>query len=195
MPNIFWMRPDDILEFWFGREGDAHHGSFRPEWFSKNDAFDREIRERFLKVFEAAERDALDSWRGEAHSALALIIVLDQFPRNMFRGERRSFATDEKALSVTQHAMEKGLDRALPPLQRAFLYMPLMHSEDLSHQRQSVSLFTELDRQTRGTQSSFAQRHLEIIERFGRFPHRNAVLGRSSTPEEVEFLRQPNSSF
>jgi uncharacterized protein (DUF924 family) len=189
------MSPDDILAFWFGREGDVQYGKFRPEWFAKNDDFDQKIRQQFLSVFEAAERGELDAWAEGARSALALTIVLDQFPRNMFRGEAKSFAADAKALSVTEHAIARGLDRALPAFQRSFLYMPLMHAEDLTRQRQSVALFSELDGQTNGTQSRFAKKHMEIIERFGRFPHRNAVLGRESTPEEKEFLRQPGSSF
>jgi uncharacterized protein (DUF924 family) len=122
------------------------------------------------------------------------VILLDQFPRNIFRGDPRSYATDRKAQEMAQYAVDHALDRELPEFQRMFLYMPFMHSEDLEHQRRSVELFRGLgDGET--DSSDYAVRHMEIIERFGRFPHRNEVLGRQTTPEEAEFLTQPGSSF
>jgi uncharacterized protein (DUF924 family) len=127
---------------------------------------------------------------------LALILVLDQFPRNLFRGELRSFETDEKALTLTQSAIAQSWDQALPLIQRWFVYLPLMHSENLEIQCQSVEMFRQFEHDP-DTQNSYpyAIRHLEVIKRFGRFPHRNAVLQRQNTPEETEFLKQPGSSF
>jgi uncharacterized protein (DUF924 family) len=185
---------DEILEFWFGREGEPGYGEFREAWFRKDPEFDRLIRDRFEPLYEAAAAGDLDGWRENARSCLALVILLDQFPRNMFRGDPRSYATDRKAQEMAQYAVDHALDRELPAFQRMFLYMPFMHSEDLEHQRRSVELFRGLG--DGGTDSSdYAVRHMEIIERFGRFPHRNEVLGRQTTPEEAEFLTQPGSSF
>jgi uncharacterized protein (DUF924 family) len=181
---------EEVLDFWFGREGEPGYGEFREAWFKKDPEFDRLVRDRFGALYEAAAAGELDDWRAEARSCLALVIVLDQFPRNMFRGDPRSYSTDSKAQETAEYAVDRAFDRELPEFQRAFLYMPFMHSEDLEHQRRSVELF-------RGSRdsSNYAVRHMEIIERFGRFPHRNEVLGRRTTPEEAEFLTQPGSSF
>jgi uncharacterized protein (DUF924 family) len=187
-------KAEEILEFWFGREGEPGYGEFREAWFRKDPEFDRLIRDRFEPLYEAAAAGDLDGWRENARSCLALVILLDQFPRNMFRGDPQSYATDRKAQEMAQYAVDHALDRELPEFQRMFLYMPFMHSEDLEHQRRSVELFRGLgDGET--DSSYYAVRHMEIIERFGRFPHRNEVLGRQTTPEEAEFLTQPGSSF
>jgi uncharacterized protein (DUF924 family) len=184
----------EVLDFWFGREGEPGYGEFREEWFTKDPEFDRQVRDRFETLYEAAAAGDLDDWKEEARSCLALVILLDQFPRNMFRGDPRSYATDHKAQETAEYALDHALDRELPGFQRTFLYMPFMHSEDLEHQRRSVELFRRLGGSDSDS-TSYAVRHMEIIERFGRFPHRNEVLGRQTTPEEAEFLTQPGSSF
>jgi uncharacterized protein (DUF924 family) len=184
----------EVLDFWFGREGEPGYGEFREAWFTKDPEFDRLIRDRFEALYEAAAAGDLDYWKEEARSCLALVIVLDQFPRNMFRGDPRSYATDRKAQETAEYAVDHALDRELPVFQRTFLYMPFMHSENLEHQRRSVELFRRLGGSETDS-SYYAVRHMEIIERFGRFPHRNESLGRQTTPEEAEFLTQPGSSF
>ena len=188
-------RAEEVLEFWFGREGEPGYGEFREAWFRKDPEFDRVVRDRFETLHEAAAAGELDDWREEARSCLALVIVLDQFPRNMFRGDPRSYATDSKAQETAEYAVDRALDRELPEFQRMFLYMPFMHSEDLEHQRRSVELFRGLGGTEPDSPYDYAVRHMEIVERFGRFPHRNEVLGRQTTPEEAEFLTQPGSSF
>ena len=186
-------KAQEVLDFWFGREGEPGYGEFREAWFRKDPEFDRKVRARFEDLHEAAAAGLLEGWREEARSCLALVIVLDQFPRNMFRGDPRSYATDRMAQEAAEYAVDRALDRELPAFQRMFLYMPFMHSEDLGHQRRSVELFRALGGEDDAT--GYAVRHMEIIERFGRFPHRNEVLGRRTTPEEAEFLTQPGSSF
>ena len=184
----------EVLDFWFGREGEPGYGEFREAWFTKDPEFDRLVRDRFEALYEAAAAGDLDDWKEEARSCLALVIVLDQFPRNMFRGDPRSYATDRKAQETAEYAVDHALDRELPEFQRTFLYMPFMHSEDPGHQRRAVELFRILGGNETDS-SYYAVRHMEIIERFGRFPHRNEILGRQTTPEEAEFLTQPGSSF
>ena len=188
--------PREILDFWFGREGDEGYGEFREAWFTKDPGFDREVRDRFEGTHEEAAMGRLEHWKDEAHSCLALIILLDQFPRNMFRGDPKTYATDDKAREAARHAVEHAYDRELPPYGRLFVYLPFEHSEDLEDQRFSVELFRGLAAEM-GSEDllGYAVRHLEIIEHFGRFPHRNEILGRATTPEEAEFLRGPNSSF
>ncbi len=188
--------PREILDFWFGREGDEGYGEFREAWFTKDPEFDREVWDRFEGAYEEAAAGRLDHWKDEAQSCLALIILLDQFTRNMFRGDPKTYATDDKAREAARHAVEHAYDRELPPYGRLFVYLPFEHSEDLEDQRFSVELFRGLATEM-GSEDllGYAVRHLEIIERFGRFPHRNEILGRATTPEEAEFLRGPNSSF
>ena len=188
--------PREILDFWFGREGEEGHGEFREEWFTKDPGFDREIRDRFEPVYEEAVSGRLDYWKEEAKSCLALAILLDQFPRNMYRGDARMYAADEKAREVARHAIEHAHDRELSPTERMFAYLPFEHSEDLEDQRLSVELFRRLAEET-GSEDLliYSLRHEEIVERFGRFPHRNGILGRTTTSEEAEFLEGPNSSF
>ncbi len=190
------MSPEEVLEFWFGREGEEGYGEFREAWFLKDPDFDREIRDRFETVYEEAAAGELEAWKEEARSCLALIVVLDQFPRNMFRGDPRMYATDGLALATARHAVEHAYDRELPPFQRMFVYLPFEHSEDLEDQRRSVELFRRLAEEMGSEELLvYAVRHFQIVERFGRFPHRNEILGRRTTPEETEFLREPDSSF
>ncbi|MGP1678389.1 MAG: DUF924 family protein [Burkholderiales bacterium] len=186
----------EVLDFWFGPAGSAEHGRPREAWFKKSDAFDEVIRARFLDLHRQAADGQLQPWQAAPDSLLALIVVLDQFSRNLYRGTSRAFATDAQALAAAQFAVARGFDRLLAPVQRWFVYLPYEHAEDLARQRQCLELFQGLrgDPDSAGS-IDYARRHFEIIERFGRFPHRNAILGRVLTPEEVEFLRQPGSGF
>lgn len=186
--------PEDILEFWFGREGDPGYGEAREAWFRKDSGFDQEIRDRFGDLYEEAAAGGLESWKDKARSCLARVILLDQFPRNMFRGDPRSYATDKEALRTSKHTVERAFDRELSPLERGFVYMPFMHSENLEDQRRCVELFRAMGEAGENT-LKYAISHMNIVERFRRFPHRNEVLGRESTPEEAAFLKQPGSSF
>lgn len=192
------MREDwqEVLDFWFGAPGSAQHGQTRSEWFRRSEAFDSEIRARFTKTYEAAVRGDLAHWRAQPLSALALIIVLDQFPRNMFRGTALAFATDLLAQDVALHMVAEGYDQALKPVERHFVYLPFEHAEDMGMQREAVRLYETLRDDPQSAEAiDYAHRHYAIIERFGRFPHRNAILGRPSTAAEIEFLKQPGSSF
>ncbi len=187
---------DEVLAFWFGREYEPGYGEFREAWFRKDPEFDQQVQKRFGPLYERAAAGELDGWREEARSCLALVICLDQFPRNMFRGDGRTHATDDKALETARYALERALDRELPPFQRVFVYMPFMHSESVEDQRRSVELFGRLAEKPGAPDlTSYAVGHMEIVERFGRFPHRNVILGRETTPEEAEFLQGPDSSF
>jgi uncharacterized protein (DUF924 family) len=169
--------PESVLTFW----RDAGPES----WFKKSDAFDAAIRERFLETYEAAAAGRLDHWKDSAETALALAIVLDQFPRNMFRGSPRMFAADPLARDLARHALERGYDQQVPAQERGFFYLPFMHSEELADQDTCLALYRALGN-PEGTK--YAELHADIIRRFGRFPHRNPVLGRATTPEEKEFL-------
>jgi uncharacterized protein (DUF924 family) len=190
------IRAEEILEFWFGRPDDPEFETGRAVWFKPSRAFDAEIRARFLDDYEAARNGAYDGWQGAAPSCLALIVMLDQFPRNLFRDSARSYECDEKALSVARQAISHGFDRELRPVERSFVYLPFEHAENLAAQRDAVALFRGLAAHARGAEwLEYAERHMRIIERFGRFPHRNAVLGRPSTAEEIEFLKDPASTF
>ncbi len=192
MPRI-----DDILDFWFGRPDDAGYGGRREIWFETNDDFDAEIRDRFMADYEAAEAGRLDPMQRTARGALALVILLDQFPRNMFRGDRRAFATDAQACEVAGAAIACGFDKALTPVERRFFYLPFEHGENLADQARCAWCMREHlpSDDERDPSIEYARRHRAVIERFGRFPHRNAALGRTSTPEEIAFLDEPNSSF
>jgi uncharacterized protein (DUF924 family) len=176
---------DEIVRFWFEELTPK-------DWYRKDQALDAEITRRFGGVHDALRSGVPASWLATAKGWLAAIIVLDQFPRNMFRGDPRAFATDAEALALSKRAIAEGVDMQLVPEQRAFLYLPFQHTEDAADQARSVELFTAL-----GIPSNldFALRHKAIIDRFGRFPHRNAVLGRASTEQEAAFLTQPGSSF
>jgi len=189
-------RAGEVLEFWFGREGEPGYGKFRHEWFRKDPEFDARVTDRFAGLYEQAAAGDLDGWSDDARSCLALVIVLDQFPRHMFRGDGRAHAADGAALESARYAVEHALDRELPAFQRMFLYMPFMHSENREDQRRSVELFGLLaDEPGAPDITSYAAGHREIVERFGRFPHRNEILGRETTPEEAEFLKTEGSSF
>jgi uncharacterized protein (DUF924 family) len=185
-------RADEVLAFWFGRGAD--YGQRHKRWFEKDPAFDAEITRRFLLQHEALARSP--AWLDDARACLARIVVLDQFPRNMFRGTRRAFATDALALEAARHAVAHGFDRGLLPVERLFVYLPFEHSEVLADQDRSCELTRALDTYPETNDVyRYALLHRDIIVRFGRFPHRNAILGRASTPEELEFLRGPGSSF
>ena len=186
-----------VLDFWFLPPDNPGYGQSRAQWFRKDDAFDARIAELFGGLIAAALDGGLRDWEATPHGALARIIVLDQFTRNVHRGTPRAFAGDEQALALAVALTQDGLDQQLPPMLRAFAYLPFEHAEDLAMQARAVELFQRLSQAQPGFESmlDYAQRHQEVIARFGRFPHRNAILGRASTPEEVEFLRQPGSSF
>lgn len=189
------LRVDEILDFWFGKPDEPSYGKERSSWFIKNPQFDQEVRLRFLKDYEHAIAGKLDYGKNP-HSSLALILLLDQFPRNMFRGTAQAFASDPQALAEAQHAVANSFDQKLLMVQRWFIYLPFEHSENVADQHQSVQLFKALgDDPENATTIDYAIRHCAVIERFGRFPHRNKILGRETTPEEAEFLKQRGSSF
>ena len=168
--------PADIVTFWRAVGSDR--------WFEKDLALDDEIRRRFLNLHEAAAAGKLTSWEQTAEGALALLILFDQFPRNMFRGEKRAFATDPVARAIASRAILNGFDGAIPDM-RTFFYLPFMHSEDMADQERAVAFYRARN-DTDGLK--WADLHADIIRRFGRFPHRNAILGRVTTPEEQAFL-------
>lgn len=179
---------EDILNFWFEE-------STPKEWFSKSDEFDAQIKTRFGADYDVASAGGFGDWRESASGCIALCILLDQFPRNMFRDDPKSFATDQLVRDVARHAVEQqyDLDDWLTDDHRCFLYLPFEHSEAMEDQRLSVKLFTE--RTNNEIYIDYAERHLRTIELFGRFPHRNDVLGRTSTAEEIEFLKQNATGF
>lgn len=180
----------EVLRFWF--QGAAA----RREWFVKDPAFDTAIRSRFLDLYEDAAAGRRSAWKERAGDCLALSVVLDQFPRNMFRGEARAFATDPLALEAARHAVVHGYDVGMLPVERLFLYLPFEHSEALDDQWQALALIARLAPWPETADAyPWAVRHWEIIRCFGRFPHRNALLGRENTPAESEFLNTPGSSF
>lgn len=187
-------RSFEVLRFWFG--ADHEYGGRRKQWFAKSAEFDAEIRTRFLALHELAARGTLARWRDGAGDCLALIVLLDQFPRNLYRGLARAFASDGLAREAARQALAQSYDRDALPVERMFYYLPFEHSEALEDQRlacalmQPLAQFPETDDAYR-----YAERHREIVERFGRFPHRNAALGRASTPEERAFLAQSGSGF
>ena len=175
-----------VLRFWFEEAGPA-------KWFGGGPEFDALVRERLHALHLEAARGDHDAWAETPEGALALMILLDQAPRNMFRGTAGAFATDAKARELARAALDRGLDQGMAEDQRAFLYLPFELSEDIEDQRLAVRLFEE--RTQKPVYHDYARRHLAVIERFGRFPHRNGILGRPSTPEEEAFLKEPGSSF
>jgi uncharacterized protein (DUF924 family) len=177
--------PDDVLDFWFS-------AAAQPSWFVRSEAFDARVREILGPLYAQAARGELDHWAADARGALALVLLLDQAPRNLHRGSADAFATDARALKHARAAVDAGLDRQLGETERVFLYMPFEHSESLADQDRCLALMSAL---AEPMWRDFADRHRTIIARFGRFPHRNAVVGRESTKEELEFLSQPGSSF
>jgi len=178
---------NSILEFWFRETKPA-------QWFQKNSAFDDLIRSRFEGDLELAEKGIFDAWMDDADGCLALVILLDQFPRNMYRGSSQAFDHDAQARRVTLHALNKHFDQMLEIDQKAFLYLPLEHSEDLTDQNRAVALF-EMLKDKNPIYYNYAVRHREIIIRFGRFPHRNEALGRPNTAEEAHYLAEPDVGF
>jgi uncharacterized protein (DUF924 family) len=192
------MTLQDVLDFWFGAPGSLEAGKPRREWFVKKDEFDAVIRDRFGATIDQALAGGLREWDEKGpQGTLARILVLDQFTRNAHRNTPLSFAGDALALAAAKSLVDSGADRELPPLQRAFAYMPFEHAEDAYMQERAVELFGVLAAEHPGFDEmlDYAHRHRGVIARFGRFPHRNEILGRASTPEEVEFLRQPGSRF
>lgn len=197
------ISPDDVLAYWFG---DLPNAETLPAtvslWFKGGPAVDEEIRARFGDALEPARKGELDAWAATPRGALALLILLDQFPRNVYRGDPRSFASDAHALEIARASLAAGHDLAVLPAQSTFFYLPFEHSESLEDQRVAVAKISasperatgEVKKLLEGT-VDYAIRHQDVIERFGRFPHRNKILGRASTPEEEEFLKQPGSSF
>jgi uncharacterized protein (DUF924 family) len=182
----------EILTFWFGEPPLVE----RDFWFRKDPALDATIKERFGEAIAAARAGAFGEWCHDPHGALARVVLLDQLARNVYRGMPDAFSGDERALATATDAVDKGFDRALAPVERWFLYMPFVHSEDRAMQERSVALFDALAQQTGLTSPlEWAKRHADVIRRFGRFPHRNAMLGRASTPEEIAFLATPGSTF
>jgi uncharacterized protein (DUF924 family) len=182
------MEAGEVLKFWFGRE--------RKAWFEKNEALDEQIRQRFMPLYELGASGKLAPWIQAPASCLALVVLLDQFPRNMFRGSARAFAADSLARDAARAILDNGWDKAMTPDERLFAYLPFEHSESLDDQERCLALMKEISVfPETADMPRWAEAHLVIIHRFGRFPHRNAILGRASTPEEVEFLKLPGSSF
>ena len=196
--------PQDVLAFWLGAYPLHTEAMQRvqAQWFQKDDAFDSALRERFLPTIEAALAGQLDDWAATDDGWLALLIVLDQFTRNTFRGQPKSFAGDPLALQTAIEGIAAGRDQRVPPLARPFCYLPLEHAEDRELQARSVALFDALAKAPGAEPAAYyantldyAHRHQDVIERFGRFPHRNAILGRASTEEEQAYLAQPGAGF
>lgn len=190
-----------ILDFWFGSDPDKPLARVST-WFKKDSAFDEEIRQHFRPHIEAAGRGLYDNWRDTPTGSLAFIILTDQFPRNVYRGTPRAFAFDELALSTSLDGQSKGFDEQLGPIRRWFFYMPMEHTEDLAIQNRCVGRFRELAEDAPAKLEDTLQgaldcaiKHRDVIEEFERFPHRNEVLGRKSTPKEAEYLSQPNAGF
>lgn len=173
------VTPQEILEFWFSEPTEAH-------WFIRSDDLDAQIKQRFNVIYEQAIAGELSGWKDDAKNTLALVIVLDQFPRNMFRGSPKAFASDPQACALSKFALDKAYDQVMDVKARQFFYLPFMHSEVVQDQERCVLLYEAL-----GNDFSlgFAREHRDIVREFGRFPHRNAVLGRENTPEETEFLK------
>lgn len=183
MTNI--VAPRDVTTFWFDELEERN-------WFEKNDEIDRAIRDRFMDTHLALSAHVPQEWRATSETMLALIIVLDQFPRNIFRNSPHAFATDPLALREAMLAIEKGFDLQTPEERRLFVYLPFEHSERIEDQRRSVALFAALNDDNL---MKYALAHRDVIEKYGRFPHRNTILGRVSTPEEEAYLSQPGSGF
>lgn len=177
----------DILDFWFVETQPQ-------QWFQVNEEFDQLIKDRFGGAYDKAVAGSYDDWQNNADGALALCILLDQFPRNMFRGTPKAFATDKKALIVSKYAVSKGFDQVLSVEKKRFLYLPFEHSENMNDQRTCVELFEKI-KEDAPMGYTYALRHFEVIDKYGRFPHRNEILSRISTPEEEEYLAQEGSGF
>jgi uncharacterized protein (DUF924 family) len=188
---------EDVLDFWFGAPGSPEHGQWREAWFRKDPAFDAQIAQRFGPAIEAALGGGLRDWAASPTGALARILLLDQFTRNVFRDTARAFAGDGLALETARALVSGHHDLSLAPLRRAFVYLPFEHAEDMAMQDESVRLFTALVATTSDSHGllDYARRHRDVIARFGRFPHRNVALRRASTADEQAFLALPGSRF
>ena len=198
------VKPEAVLEKWFGPESSREFppDSIRAQWWAKNNSFDAELRRDYGSALEQGVSGELESWRSTALGCVALIVLFDQFARNIHRGKAEMYRYDPLAVELSKTMIEEGSDQKIGFFERLFVYMPLMHAESLQDQKQCIEKIDELaDEATDPAKSIFssnlkyAYQHKEIVARFGRFPHRNAILGRDSTPEELEFLRQPGSSF
>ena len=185
-----------LLDAWFGPPGDPGREQHREIWFKSSTEFDAALRDAFLADYEAGVAGELSEWEGLPEGALALVLLLDQIPRNVFRDTSRAYAADAAACSVADRALERGFDELVPPAWRLFFYMPFHHSEDLTDQRRSVALFDTLPRNpdSRGALRRYGCPYIEVIERFGRFPHRNKILGREPTPAESALLAELEKS-
>ncbi len=193
---------NQILQFWFGsplsEPSESYRsesdGQFQPWWFKADPAIDRQLQDLFTEDYQFAAAGYLNGWQGWPHSCLALILLLDQLPRNLFRGTAAAFDTDPQALVIAQQAIQEGIDREFLPVQRWFFYLPLEHSENLANQEQCLALFEQLPEHLGKEQAvAAANQHHQLIKQFGRFPHRNILLGRESTPAELEYLNRPDS--
>ena len=199
------MDASAILEFWFGSEPLTRetYDERRQRWFRGPESFDREIRDRFQPWIELAARGEFSHWQNSARSSLALIILLDQFPRNIYRGTAKAFQYDTNALEVTHRLINSGADMELIFYERVFAYLPLEHSEDMAMQKLSVEKYTNLVESAKNESfgevvvesQRYAQMHYDIVEKFGRFPHRNEILGRVSTADEVNYLESGGETF
>lgn len=198
------VQPGNVLDFWFGPPGRAAEvaGRKRALWFGKSPENDQAVIDRFAGTLAAATVGQLDHWASAPHSRLALVIVLDQFPHHIHRDRPQAFATDAQALTLSLDALAAGEDRQLAPIERVFLYLPLEHAESLAMQDRSVALYEAMANEAAGDERAlfdgfldYAIKHRDVVARFGRFPHRNALLGRPSTVDELEFLKQPGSRF
>lgn len=203
-PGAMIAQPENVLAFWFGPPGSAAEvaGRQRTLWFGKAPANDQAVAHRFAATLAAATAGALDHWAATARGRLALVIVFDQFPHHIHRDQAQAFATDPQALALSLEALAAGEDARLAPIERVFLYLPLEHAESVEMQAMSVSRYENLAREAAADERAlfddflnYARQHQEVVMRFGRFPHRNAILGRPSTARELEFLQQPGSRF
>ena len=185
-----------IYDFWFGAPGSEDHGTVREFWFRGGPAVDLEIRERFEDDYRRAAAGEYAAWLDGRESALALVVTLDQFPRNIYRGDARSFAADAEARAVARHIVAQPWHAELLAVERVFAYLPFEHSEDLADQKRAVELFESIGpHPERENWIDYAVRHMVIVEKFGRFPHRNEILGRPGTPEELEWLASNEERF
>ena len=196
--------PESVLAFWFGAPGSAAEVAGRQGklWFGKSPVNDQRVIEQFTDTLTVASQGGLDHWAGTPRGRLALVIVLDQFPHHIHRDQPQAFATDPQSLALCLAALAAGKDRQLAPIERVFLYLPLEHAESLDMQDRSVALYEILAHEAAPDERAlfdnfldYARKHRDVVARFGRFPHRNAILGRLSTPDEREFLTQPGSRF
>jgi uncharacterized protein (DUF924 family) len=187
----------EVLDFWFTPDPGQPADAMRTAWFKKDAAFDAKIRDRFGALIDQAIGGGLPDWDQQGPAgALARILLLDQFTRNAYRGTARAFAGDQRALATAEEAVARGFDRELTPRERWFMYMPFEHAESIPAQHRSIELFAALAQEMQDDDAlAWARKHAEVVFKFGRYPHRNAILGRTSTPEEEAYLRTPGAGF